>query len=223
MCGLRADGVPVSYLTGTKEFYGLELCVDSRVLDPRPDTEALVDWAQDLLQPMTSAPCVADLGTGSGAIALALQHSCPKAKVLGVDFSADALIVAKANATRLNLPVQFVQAHWCTGLGTGWDLLVSNPPYIAEKDSHLPALSHEPQQALTSGPDGLDDIRLIVASAPDCLVPGGWLLLEHGYDQADAVQKLMVRNGFLQVQSRQDLGGHQRCTGGQWPGPPNAG
>lgn len=223
LCQCRADGVPLAYLIGERGFFGLTLQVDARVLDPRPDTETLVDWALDLLKTMGPAPRVADLGTGSGAIALAIQHHCPQATVLGLDASADALAVAQGNARRLNLPVQFTQGHWCAPLGPGWDLVVSNPPYIADNDPHLPALRHEPRQALTSGVDGLDDLRHIVAHAPGCLAPGGWLLLEHGFDQGQAVHQLLLAQGFSLVQSRQDLGGHVRCTGGQWLAQANAG
>lgn len=215
-CQRRAAGEPVAYLTGHKEFYGLPLHVDARVLDPRPDTETLVDWALELLAPLP-APRVADLGTGSGAIALALQHQRPTAQVWAVDASADALAVAQGNAQRLGLPLQLVQGDWLAAVaGRQFDAIVSNPPYIAADDPHLRALTHEPWQALASGADGLDDIRTIVAQAPACLLPGGWLLLEHGHDQADAVQALLRQAGFAQVQSRNDLAGIPRCTGGCW-------
>ncbi len=215
-CKRRTNGEPLAYITGQRGFFGLDLHVDARVLDPRPDTETLVEWALDVLATLAQ-PRAADLGTGSGAIALAIQHHCPHATVWGVDASADALVVAQANALRLNLPVHFTHGSWCAPLGTGWDLVVSNPPYIAENDPHLPALRHEPKQALISGLDGLDDLRHIVAHTPYCLAPGGWLLLEHGFDQGQAVHQLLLNQGFDQVQSRQDLGGHVRCTGGQWP------
>jgi release factor glutamine methyltransferase len=222
-CQQRADQVPLAYLTGWRGFYGLSLQVDARVLDPRPDTETLVDWALTVLQPLPT-PRVADLGTGSGAIALAIQHHRPDAQVLAVDASADALAVAQANAQRLGLPVQFAQGHWCQPLlerlkqtpHGGWDLIASNPPYIADADPHLAALRHEPRQALTSGPDGLDDIRHLIRHAPACLRPGGWLLLEHGHDQSAAVQALFSQPGWHQVQSRHDLSDHARCTGAQW-------
>ncbi len=190
LCQRRLAGTPVAYLTGRKAFYGLELQVDERVLDPRPDTETLVDWALEVLahQP---APRVVDLGTGSGAIALALQQQRPDAQVLAVDASQDALAVAQANATRLGLPVQFQHGHWLRGLAGGFDALVSNPPYIAATDPHLAALTHEPLSALASGADGLDDLRSIIAQAPAHLAPGGWLLLEHGHDQAEAVAALL--------------------------------
>lgn len=216
LCQRRAAGEPVAYLTGVKDFYGLTLQVDARVLDPRPDTETLVDWALEVLAPV-GAPHVLDLGTGSGAIALALQHQRPDAQVSAIDASHDALHVAQANAVRLGLPVQFGHGHWLQGAVGPWHAIVSNPPYIAAADPHLAALNHEPLQALASGPDGLDDIRSIVAQAPAHLWAGGWLLLEHGWDQADAVCALLINAGFTQVQSRKDLAGIARCSGGQWP------
>jgi release factor glutamine methyltransferase len=214
----RAAGEPVAYLTGTKEFYGLALQVDARVLDPRPDTETLVDWALELLRGQP-APRIADLGTGSGAIALALQSQLPTAQVLAVDASEDALTVARANARRLGLPVRFAAANWLAGVPGPFDAIVSNPPYIAAHDPHLRALAHEPLSALASGADGLDDIRAIVAQAPTRLAPGGWLLLEHGHDQAGAVQALLRAAGFAQVASRRDLAGIARCSGGSMPHP----
>ncbi|WP_186298350.1 peptide chain release factor N(5)-glutamine methyltransferase [Extensimonas perlucida] len=214
LCQRRAAGEPVAYLTGVKEFYGLPLAIDARVLDPRPDTEVLVDWALEVLAGR-AAPRVLDLGTGSGAIALALQHQRPDAQVLAVDASADALAVAQANARRLALPVQFMQSDWLEGVRGSFDLIVANPPYIAADDPHLPTLRHEPSQALVSGAQGLDDLRRIVADAPRHLAPGGWLLLEHGWDQAAAVRELLHAQGLVQVQSRRDLGSHERCSGAQ--------
>ncbi|MEJ8846473.1 peptide chain release factor N(5)-glutamine methyltransferase [Variovorax rhizosphaerae] len=215
LCARRAAGEPAAYLLGAKEFHGLALQVDARVLVPRPDTETLVDWALSLM-PAATAPRVLDLGTGSGAIALALQHACPDAKVDAVDASADALEVARANATRLGLPVRFTQADWLAGADTNYDLIVSNPPYIAADDAHLAALKHEPLSALASGPDGLDDIRQIVRQAPAHLADGGWLLLEHGFDQAPAVRALLTERGFANAQSRDDLAGIARCSGAIW-------
>ena len=216
LCQRRLDGVPLAYLTGERGFYGLTLHVDSRVLDPRPDTETLVDWALDVLQSQ-AAPRVADLGTGSGAVALAIQHQRPDAVVWAVDASTQALEVAQANAVRLGLTIHFTQGNWLSPPPDQLQhLIVSNPPYIPEDDPHMAALQHEPRQALTSGPDGLHDIRSIIAQAPACLRNGAWLLLEHGYDQASAVQALFTQRGFVHVQSRKDLGGHVRCTGGQW-------
>jgi release factor glutamine methyltransferase len=211
----RLAGEPVAYLLGEKEFHGLNLRVDARVLVPRPDTETLVDWALQCLDGV-AAPRVLDLGTGSGAIALALQHARPDAQVDAVDASADALAVASANAGRLGLAVRFRQADWLDGAANGYALIASNPPYIAAGDPHLPALRHEPPGALVAGSDGLDDIRRIVADAPAHLADGGWLLLEHGHDQAAAVRQLLASRGFADVQSRDDLAGIPRCTGGIW-------
>jgi release factor glutamine methyltransferase len=217
----RLSGEPVAYLNGHKEFFGMDLEVDARVLVPRPDTEILVEWALEVLSGMASANVV-DLGTGSGAIALAIKKHHPAFQVQGVDSSADALAVAAANAERLQLDVLFRESFWLTGVIEKFDLVVSNPPYIADHDPHLAALTHEPEQALTSGADGLDDIRRIVAQAPDHLQPGGWLLLEHGYNQAVAVRQLLSHASFLQVQSRKDLAGMERCSGGQWRATPQS-
>ena len=233
-CLRRSEGEPIAYITGSRGFYGLELAIDARVLDPRPDTETLVDWALDVILGQHS-PHVLDLGTGSGAIALAIQHQKRDAKVWASDASTDALDVARANAVRLGLPIQFQHGSWLMPLLTAkadtvsashqvesncarptFDLIVSNPPYIAEGDPHLPALTHEPIGALTSGPDGLRDIRQIVEQSPACLKAGGWLLLEHGHDQAGAVTDILRTGGFTHIQSRKDLAGIERCTGGQW-------
>lgn len=232
----RAQGEPLAYLTGSKAFYGLALDVTPDVLVPRPDTETLVDWALDVLPrchqgtvgataPQAThlanpAPRVLDLGTGSGAIALALKAQRPDLQVWATDLSGAALEVARANAQRLGLDVQFAHGPWTAALpghAPLFDAIVSNPPYIAEHDPHLAALNFEPTQALTSGVDGLDDIRHIVATALAHLKPGGWLLLEHGFDHAAAVQHLLAQQGFTAVQSRNDLAGIARCTGGQKP------
>lgn len=213
LCAQRAAGVPLAYLVGEKEFHGLRLKVDARVLVPRPDTETLVDWVLELVEDRPDARIV-DLGTGSGAIALAIKHSAPRARVSAVDASADALAVARANAAALHLAVEFRQGSWLDGVDGPFDLIVSNPPYIAEGDEHLPALAHEPASALVSGPDGLGDIRKIVAQAPSRLAPGGWLIFEHGHDQAAAVRDLLKEAGFGLVATRRDLSGIERCTGG---------
>ena len=212
----RLQGEPVAYITGFKSFFGLTLQVDARVLDPRPDTETLVEWALACL-PHGVPQRVLDLGTGSGAVALALQRERPDWHLTAVDASVDALAVASANAKRLELPVLCVISDWMDAIPGPFELIVSNPPYVADGDPHLAALTHEPLQALTSGADGLQDIRQIIAQAPSRLTPGGWLLLEHGWDQAPAVQDLMRQGGLMKVASRQDLAGVDRCTGGMKP------
>lgn len=227
----RLDGEPLAYLVGGREFHGLWLGVNPTVLDPRPDTETLVDWAIELLgtsdQPR---PMVLDLGTGSGAIALAIKHAVPAAEVTAVDLSPQALETARRNGDQLGLRVRWLLGNWWQALGLApprgesdrrFDLIVSNPPYIADHDPHLPALRHEPIQALVSGPDGLDDLRELVAQAGSWLHDGGWLLLEHGHDQAAAVATLFGHppdcgGHWHEVTHRQDLPGHLRCTGARW-------
>lgn len=212
----RAQGEPLAYLLGDKEFYGLSLRVAPGVLVPRADTETLVDWALDVL-PAEPPTRVLDLGTGSGAIALAIRSRRPHASVTAVDTSPEALAIAADNARCLHLPLELLAGSWFEPLGARcFDLIVSNPPYIAEGDPHLPALRFEPIQALTAGSDGLDDLRLIVTQARPHLETGGWLLLEHGYDQAAAVQALLRDAGFSAVATRHDLAGQPRCTGGRW-------
>jgi release factor glutamine methyltransferase len=222
----RANGEPLAYLFGAKDFHGLALQVDKQVLVPRPDTETLVDWAIELLTTelrTIAAPRVIDLGTGSGAIALAVKHAAPRAHVEAADLSDDALTVAASNARRLGLDVDFVRSHWWQGFGgRSFDLALSNPPYIAIGDRHLAALVHEPAMALVSGPDGLDAIREIVAGAAPHIAPGGWLLLEHGHDQAHAVNALLESFGFDDIGSRHDLAGIVRCSGGRRAGPREA-
>jgi release factor glutamine methyltransferase len=215
LCRRRTAGEPLAYLVGEKEFFGLPLAVDSRVLVPRPDTETIVEWALERLRGRT-APRVIDLGTGSGAIALAIQSARPDAVVEAVDCSADALAVARANAQRLGLAVHLRQADWLAD-AAHYDLIVANPPYVREGDEHLEALRHEPRGALVAGADGLADLRAIAAAAPAHLDPGGWLLLEHGWDQAEAVRALLAAAGLADVGSRRDLGGHWRCSGGRRP------
>lgn len=224
LCQRRRNGEPVAYLTGRKEFYGLPLAISPAVLDPRPDTETLVDWALQCVANI-ARPRILDLGTGSGAIALALQHQRPDARITAIDASAAALRIAQQNGERLRLPVQWLHGNWFEPLpqagqagGEPFDLIVSNPPYLASGDAHLPGLRHEPQAALVShGPhgDGLDDLRHIIAAAPDRLRPGGWLLLEHGWQQHAAVRQLLADAGLGALMFRHDLAGHIRCTGGQ--------
>ncbi|WP_439586621.1 peptide chain release factor N(5)-glutamine methyltransferase [Hydrogenophaga sp.] len=214
----RQLGEPMAYLRGEQEFFGLTLRVDSRVLVPRADTETLVQWALEVMQGISDTPSVLDLGTGSGAIALALKASRPELTVAATDASGPALEVAVANAQRLGLAVEFHHGDWMAAVpGRHFDVIVSNPPYIAIGDHHLQALTHEPGSALSSGKDGLDDLRTLASAAPSGLRPGGWLLLEHGHDQAGAVRGLLEHAGFAQVISRTDLTGIERCSGGQWP------
>ncbi len=218
----RRLGEPLAYITGHKEFFGIDLAVDRRVLVPRPDTETLVEWAIALCATNPEAKTrpmrrLLDLGTGSGAIALAIKHTNPTLAVDAVDASADALAVARANAQRLDLNIVFLHGNWFAPVRDRYDCIVSNPPYVADGDPHLQALAHEPVAALTSGADGLRDIRSILAGASRHLAPGGWLLLEHGFDQGPAVQALLAGAGFHDGSARRDLAGHWRCTGGRWP------
>ncbi|MEW6693005.1 MAG: peptide chain release factor N(5)-glutamine methyltransferase [Pseudomonadota bacterium] len=215
----RARGEPVAYLTGSREFFGLDLAVSNAVLIPRPETELLVEAA---LERLPGGPCmVADLGSGSGAIALAIAKMRPDARVVAVDASRQALEVARTNAERLGLRnVELREGDWCKGLADErFDMIVSNPPYICEDDPHLARgdVRFEPAMALASGADGLDAIRAIVACAPLHLSPGGWLLFEHGFDQAEAVAGLMRKAGFIDVESLRDLLGHGRVTLGRTP------
>lgn len=213
----RVAGVPLAYLVGEREFHGLALQVSADVLVPRPDTEGLVDWALALAA-RAPLPRLADLGTGSGAVALAFKHRRPAFEVWASERSAAALAVARANAQRLQLAVTWLEGDWWHPFaGQRFGLAVSNPPYIAEGDPHLPALRHEPQLALTAGADGLQALRQIVAGAPAHLAAGGWLLLEHGFDQSAAVTALLEAAGFEQIETRPDLAGLSRLTGGRRP------
>lgn len=208
----RRDGEPVAYLVGHREFFGLDLAVNPAVLIPRHETELLVEWA------LERAPAsVLDLGTGSGAIALAIRSRLPKSRVVAVDASAAALVVAKRNGVKLGHEVDWRHGRWFEPVaGERFDLVVSNPPYVAEGDRHLGEgdVRHEPRSALVSGPDGLDAIREIAAAAPAFLAPGGMLLLEHGLGQDEATRSILEQRGFVQVQSRVDLAGIARATGG---------
>ena len=212
----RKAGVPVAYLVGERDFFGLTLAVTPDVLVPRPETEGLVEWALELL-PRAPAPGVVDLGTGSGAIALALARQAQGMSGVATDASAAALKVARGNAARHGLAVEFVQGDWWTPLtGRRFGLAVSNPPYVAGGDPHLHALTHEPLEALSPGGDGLAALRQIVNGAPEHLHPGAWLLLEHGHDQGDAVRGMLQARGFKRVSTRADLAGIPRCSGGAW-------
>lgn len=215
----RRTGEPVAYILGRQGFWSLDLDVASHTLIPRPDTELLVETALALL-PATPLH-VLDLGTGTGAIALALACERPAWQVTGVDRVAEAVALAQGNGTRLQLAnARFAESCWFSALaGQRFQLIVSNPPYIAAADPHLSQgdVRFEPSSALVAGIDGLDDIRLIIEQAPEHLLAGGWLLLEHGFDQAEAVRELLVQRGFATVESRRDLGGHQRISLGQWP------
>jgi release factor glutamine methyltransferase len=226
LCERRAAGEPLAYIVGRREFFGLDLLVDQRVLVPRPETETVVEWALEILgsRPWIAdrvrndslSPRVIDLGTGSGAIALSIKKARPQAVVDAVDSSSDALEVARANARHLSLAVNFVQASWLAASGQRYDLIIGNPPYVAQADPHLAALKHEPLRALAAGHDGLQDIRTIIDQAPAHLQPGGWLMLEHGWDQAEAVRGLLAAAGLQDVATRHDLAGIERCSGGRW-------
>lgn len=215
----RRAGEPVAYILGRQGFWSLELEVAPHTLIPRPDTELLVETALQLL-PGDPAQ-VLDLGTGTGAIALALAAERPAWRVTGVDRIAEAVALAERNAQRLRLGnAHFCESHWFSALGgQRFRLIVSNPPYIPASDPHLVQgdLRFEPHSALIAGADGLDDLRLIIDQAPAHLGSAGWLLLEHGYDQAGAVRELLVAGDFEEVQSRRDLGGHERISLGRRP------
>lgn len=213
----RTAGEPLAYLLGRREFWSLDLEVAPGVLIPRADTETLVERALELL-PEGEPARVADLGTGSGAIALAIAHERPRATVVATDRSTVALELARRNAARLNLHnVEFRHGDWCAALGTEtFDLIVSNPPYIAAGDPHLEQgdLPHEPAEALASGADGLDDLRRIVDCARRHLQPGGRLLLEHGHAQGEAVRALLRAGGFEAVRTLRDLEHRERAGEG---------
>jgi release factor glutamine methyltransferase len=210
----RQAGEPVAYILGLQGFWTLELEVASHTLIPRPDTELLVETALSLIPAQPAQ--VLDLGTGTGAIALALASERPAWQVMGVDRIAEAVELAERNRQRLAFNnVRFAQSHWFSALtGQRYQMIVSNPPYIAADDHHLAEgdVRFEPSSALVAGADGLDDIRHIIAQASDYLERDGWLLLEHGFDQAEAVCALLSARGFTKVESRRDLGGHQRIS-----------
>jgi release factor glutamine methyltransferase len=211
----RHSGEPIAYLTGRREFYGLNLEVSPAVLIPRPETELLVELALARIGEH-DATRVLDLGSGSGAVALAIAHCRPRCSVLGVDVSAPALALARSNAQRLDIPnATFIESDWFDDVPLeAFALIVSNPPYVANNDIHLTQadLRFEPPGALRGGVDGLAAVRKIVASAAGFLGPGGWLLIEHGYNQAESVQALLVDAGYSGVESRRDLAGILRIT-----------
>lgn len=216
----RAAGEPFAYISGMQPFRCLTLEVTPAVLIPRADTEQLVIWALEILAGTGSAARVLDACTGSGCVALAIADEAPVAQVFASDISSAALAVAAANAEHLGLAVQWLLAD-VLALPAGtlpFRLITANPPYIAEGDAHLPALHHEPELALVSGVDGLDCLRKLILDAPGWLEPGGWLLLEHGYDQGEAVRALLHARGYSAVTTRRDYGGNERVSGGQWHG-----
>jgi release factor glutamine methyltransferase len=212
LCARRASGEPLAYIRGRKEFFGLDLLVDRSVLVPRADTEVLVEWALDVTAPDSR---VLDLGTGSGAVALAIKKARPLADVHAVDASTGALEIARCNANRLGLEVRFSHSSWLQQVDGSFDVIVGNPPYVAESDPHLRALAHEPLAALVAGSDGLRELRNIISDAPARLRSGGWLILEHGWNQAEAVRELLRGAGLEDVASRHDLAGIERCSGGR--------
>jgi release factor glutamine methyltransferase len=218
----RLAGEPLAYVLGEREFFGLNLSVTSATLIPRADTELLVELALQQI-PTNVSFRVLDLGTGSGAIALAIAQQRPKAQVFAADQSSAALAVARTNAQRLQLcNLQFLESNWFSAfVGQRFELIVSNPPYIADHDVHLAQgdLRFEPRSALVSGRDGLDDIRHIIQHAAAHLESAGWLWLEHGYEQAAAVRALLIQAGFDEVQSARDLSGIERCSGGRKTSP----
>ena len=214
----RQNGEPLAYVLGYRDFRSLRLGVNRHVLIPRRETEHLVEWVIECID--AGGRRVLDLGTGSGAIALACKSERPDAVLTAVDSSAEALACAKANARSLGVQVEWLESHWFEQLGGAeWDLIVSNPPYISASDAHLQHgdLPAEPDGALIGGQSGLESIEHIVEQAPDYLVAGGWLLLEHGFDQADAVTTCLQHRGFQHISSRRDWSGQPRMTGGQWP------
>lgn len=216
----RAAGEPVAYIVGQREFHGLMLKVTSAVLVPRPETELLVDWGLQHLtsmEPTDAPPAAVDLGTGSGAIALAVKFHRRDVRILATDRSVAALDVARANAGSHGLEIEFAQGDWWSAAsGRTFDLALANPPYIDGDDPHLQHLQHEPIDALSPGKDGLAALSEVVQRAPAHLNKGAALLVEHGHDQADAVQDLFARRGFQAITTLADLAGQPRCTGGRW-------
>jgi release factor glutamine methyltransferase len=208
-------GQPVAYLIGYTEFYGLTLNVNHSVLIPRNDTEILVEWALALIRTKNFC-CAIDLGCGSGAIAVALKTHAPAVSVTAIDYSIEALHVAQNNATSLSLDINFKVGNWLDECKEQFDLILSNPPYIAQNDAHLAKLHAEPISALVSGIDGLSDLKIIIEQSCSHLVIGGCLLLEHGWDQGEAVRSLLSKANYSNIETRKDLAGHERVTMGIW-------
>jgi len=218
--GRRAAGEPIAYLTGEREFYGFALRVTPAVLIPRPETERLVELALERI-PAGAPTRVLELGSGSGAIAIALAHERPGLRITATDVSEAALDVARDNARRHGVAIEFARGDWCEALGAArFELIVSNPPYVAASDPHLAQgdVRFEPRRALVGGEDGLDCIRRIAAQAREHLSPGGWLLFEHGYDQGAACVELLRRLGYAKVEDFKDLSAVPRVSVGRWPG-----
>jgi release factor glutamine methyltransferase len=214
----RAAGEPVAHLTGRREFWSLDLTVTPATLIPRPETETLVELALEKI-PNDTAVHIADLGTGSGAIALAIASERPRAEIIATDISPPALDIAAQNAQRLAIRnVRFIEGSWCTPLpARPFDFILSNPPYIAESDPHLQAgdVRHEPRSALAAGPQGLDDLQRLVRCAAGRLAGNGWLLVEHGYDQGDQVRQLFSESGYRDISDHADAAGISRVTMGR--------
>lgn len=214
----RVAGEPIAHILEQQAFWSLSLKVSSASLIPRPDTECLVETALELALPADAK--VLDLGTGTGAIALALCSERPGWQVTATDIVPEAVSLARFNAEQLGLPIEVIQSHWFSALApVRFNLIVSNPPYIVSDDHHLREgdVRFEPRSALTAGTDGLDDLRLIISQAPEWLEPGGWLMVEHGYNQAAAVQNLFTASGLQAVTTRKDYGQQDRLTLGQQP------
>lgn len=212
----RRTGEPIAYITGVREFWSLPLAVSPSTLIPRADTETLIEWALELDLPARSRAL--DLGTGTGAIALALASERPRWSLSAVELNREAARLAGTNASNLGLDLNVLQGSWFEPVAGTFDLIVSNPPYIDPQDKHLSEgdVRFEPESALVASEHGLADLKLIIEQAPDYLEPGGWLLLEHGYDQAEQVCEYLRMRGFLEVENRRDLGGNPRISGGKW-------